>query len=238
MRRRRFGKLRFVLVRLGSMRPGEVHHNFTLLPFVSLSPSPSAHHTMSLLTSILGFSAFGFGARCLQLGIQKRPIFEGKPRQPALPLTSLSRLPWPCIRRDRFRHGGRRSIPLGQQTVRDSDVCGGELTGSAAGRSCSQRRRRPCSSNGRRRTWNGLRGRERRMPCSSLGCSVYQLARRVSTPRTTQLNSPQLTTRSAQLTTQTQPCPSSPPSFDSRRTHSPLTLAQHLPATSDQDPVG
>ncbi|AAW42281.2 hypothetical protein CNC02910 [Cryptococcus deneoformans JEC21] len=31
---------------------------------------------MSLLTSILGFSAFGFGARCLQLGLQKRPIFE------------------------------------------------------------------------------------------------------------------------------------------------------------------
>lgn len=45
------------------------------------------------------------------------------------------------------------------------------------------------------------------MPCSSLGCSVYQLAPRVSTPLTTQLNSPQLTTRSAQLTTQTQPMP-------------------------------
>lgn len=85
------------------------------------SPPRSPHHTMSLLTSILGFSAFGFGARCLQLGIQKRPIFEGKPRQPAHPLTSLSRLPWPCIRRDRFRHDRCRSIPLGQQTVRDSD---------------------------------------------------------------------------------------------------------------------
>ncbi|AFR97997.1 hypothetical protein C343_01920 [Cryptococcus neoformans C23] len=31
---------------------------------------------MSLLASILGFSAFGFGARCLQLGLQKRPIFD------------------------------------------------------------------------------------------------------------------------------------------------------------------
>ncbi|WVN85349.1 uncharacterized protein L203_100494 [Cryptococcus depauperatus CBS 7841] len=31
---------------------------------------------MTLLTSILGFSAFGLGVRCLQLGIQKRPIFE------------------------------------------------------------------------------------------------------------------------------------------------------------------
>lgn len=94
---------------------------FYLAPLRLPLPLPSAHHTMSLLTSILGFSAFGFGARCLQLGIQKRPIFEGKPRQPAHPLTSLSRLPWPCIRRDRFRRGGRRSIPLGQQTVRDND---------------------------------------------------------------------------------------------------------------------
>ncbi|KIR67830.1 hypothetical protein I314_02247 [Cryptococcus bacillisporus CA1873] len=63
MRRRRFGKLRFV--------PAQ----FYLAPL--RLPLPSAHHTMSLLTSILGFSAFGFGARCLQLGIQKRPIFEG-----------------------------------------------------------------------------------------------------------------------------------------------------------------
>ncbi|ADV21014.1 hypothetical protein I315_01452 [Cryptococcus gattii Ru294] len=65
MRRRRFGKLRFV--------PPQ----FYLAPLRLPLPLPSAHHTMSLLTSILGFSAFGFGARCLQLGIQKRPIFEG-----------------------------------------------------------------------------------------------------------------------------------------------------------------
>ncbi|WVQ70817.1 hypothetical protein IAR50_000339 [Cryptococcus sp. DSM 104548] len=32
---------------------------------------------MSLVSTILGFSAFGFGARCLQLGIQKRPLFAG-----------------------------------------------------------------------------------------------------------------------------------------------------------------
>jgi hypothetical protein len=30
---------------------------------------------MSLLANILGFSAFGFGARCFQLGLQKRNIF-------------------------------------------------------------------------------------------------------------------------------------------------------------------
>ncbi|KIR24833.1 hypothetical protein I307_06429 [Cryptococcus deuterogattii 99/473] len=63
MRRRRFGKLRFVPPQFYLAHPS--------------SPPRSPHHTMSLLTSILGFSAFGFGARCLQLGIQKRPIFEG-----------------------------------------------------------------------------------------------------------------------------------------------------------------
>ncbi|WVR08750.1 hypothetical protein IAU60_005808 [Kwoniella sp. DSM 27419] len=31
---------------------------------------------MPLLSTILGFSAFGFGARCFQLGLQHRPIFE------------------------------------------------------------------------------------------------------------------------------------------------------------------
>ncbi|WWC98336.1 hypothetical protein V866_005227 [Kwoniella sp. B9012] len=31
---------------------------------------------MTLLSTILGFSAFGFGARCFQLGLQKRPIFD------------------------------------------------------------------------------------------------------------------------------------------------------------------
>ncbi|GMK56322.1 hypothetical protein CspeluHIS016_0301620 [Cutaneotrichosporon spelunceum] len=31
---------------------------------------------MSLLANIIGFSAFGFGARCFQLGIQKRNIFS------------------------------------------------------------------------------------------------------------------------------------------------------------------
>jgi hypothetical protein len=35
---------------------------------------------MSLLANILGFSAFGFGARVFQLGLQKRPIFSGEPR--------------------------------------------------------------------------------------------------------------------------------------------------------------
>nr|XP_031857259.1 uncharacterized protein CI109_007344 [Kwoniella shandongensis]KAA5524331.1 hypothetical protein CI109_007344 [Kwoniella shandongensis] len=31
---------------------------------------------MALISTILGFSAFGFGARCFQLGLQHRPIFE------------------------------------------------------------------------------------------------------------------------------------------------------------------
>ncbi|GFZ51347.1 hypothetical protein JCM24511_09107 [Saitozyma sp. JCM 24511] len=31
---------------------------------------------MSLLANVLGFSAFGFGARCFQLGLQKRNMFE------------------------------------------------------------------------------------------------------------------------------------------------------------------
>ncbi|KAL7420900.1 hypothetical protein Q5752_004854 [Cryptotrichosporon argae] len=31
---------------------------------------------MSLLANIAGFSAFGFGVRCFQLGLQKRQIFE------------------------------------------------------------------------------------------------------------------------------------------------------------------
>lgn len=32
---------------------------------------------MSLLSNVLGFSAFGFGARCFQLGLQKRGMFDG-----------------------------------------------------------------------------------------------------------------------------------------------------------------
>ncbi|WWC65038.1 uncharacterized protein I303_107652 [Kwoniella dejecticola CBS 10117] len=31
---------------------------------------------MTLISTILGFSAFGFGARCFQLGLQHRPIFD------------------------------------------------------------------------------------------------------------------------------------------------------------------
>ncbi|RXK41073.1 hypothetical protein M231_01704 [Tremella mesenterica] len=31
---------------------------------------------MSLLSSVAGFAAFGFGARCFQLGLQKRYMFE------------------------------------------------------------------------------------------------------------------------------------------------------------------
>jgi hypothetical protein len=34
---------------------------------------------MSLLANVLGFSAFGFGARCFQLGLQKRGMFDGAP---------------------------------------------------------------------------------------------------------------------------------------------------------------
>lgn len=114
-------------------------------------------------------------------------------------------------------------------------VRGGELTGSAAGLSCSQRRRRPCSSSGRLRAGNGLRTRGKRMPCSSLGCSVYQLAPRVFAQLTNTTHHSPLTTPS---TGQTQPCPSSPPSSAPPQTHSPPPLAQHLPATSDQSPVG
>ncbi|WVQ95361.1 hypothetical protein IAU59_002458 [Kwoniella sp. CBS 9459] len=31
---------------------------------------------MTLISTILGFSAFGFGARCFQLGLQHRPVFD------------------------------------------------------------------------------------------------------------------------------------------------------------------
>jgi len=34
-------------------------------------------HIMSLLANVLGFSAFGFATRCLQLGIQKKHMFHG-----------------------------------------------------------------------------------------------------------------------------------------------------------------
>lgn len=40
---------------------------------------------MPLLANILGFSAFGFGARCFQLGIQKRNIFSRASWAPAGP---------------------------------------------------------------------------------------------------------------------------------------------------------
>jgi hypothetical protein len=33
---------------------------------------------MSLISSVIGFGAFGFGARCFQLGLQKRNMFDGK----------------------------------------------------------------------------------------------------------------------------------------------------------------
>jgi hypothetical protein len=35
---------------------------------------------MSLLGNIIGFGAFGFGARCFQLGLQKRNMFDGELR--------------------------------------------------------------------------------------------------------------------------------------------------------------
>ncbi|BEJ13572.1 hypothetical protein CspHIS471_0307460 [Cutaneotrichosporon sp. HIS471] len=31
---------------------------------------------MTLLSTIIGFSAFGFGARCFQLGLQRRNMFS------------------------------------------------------------------------------------------------------------------------------------------------------------------
>ncbi|KIY69082.1 hypothetical protein CYLTODRAFT_421008 [Cylindrobasidium torrendii FP15055 ss-10] len=31
----------------------------------------------SLVANVLGYGAFGFAARCLQLGIMKRPLFSG-----------------------------------------------------------------------------------------------------------------------------------------------------------------
>lgn len=43
------------------------------LPSDRSPPAPA----MSLLANVLGFSAFGFGARCFQLGLQKRNMFEG-----------------------------------------------------------------------------------------------------------------------------------------------------------------
>lgn len=33
---------------------------------------------MSLIANVLGFGAFGFATRCLQLGIQKKHMFEGR----------------------------------------------------------------------------------------------------------------------------------------------------------------
>lgn len=131
---------------------------------------------MSLLASILGFSAFGFGARCLQLGLQKRPIFDGEPRPPAPPLTPPLAFHGHAYAVIGFGMLGAGAYHVDQKQCVAATVRGGELTGSAAGLSCSQRRRRPCSSSGRLRAGNGLRTRGKRTPCSSLGCSVYQLA--------------------------------------------------------------
>nr|ODO02830.1 hypothetical protein L204_01571 [Cryptococcus depauperatus CBS 7855] len=50
--------------------------NFKLLSLNTISHLHLQVSAMTLLSSILGFSAFGLGVRCLQLGIQKRPIFE------------------------------------------------------------------------------------------------------------------------------------------------------------------
>lgn len=162
-----FWKTPSLRVRLGS--PAHFHSP----PPPPTPPPPPPPPTMSLLTSILGFSAFGFGARCLQLGLQKRPIFEGKPRRPhradppAFHGHAYAAIGFGVLGAGAYHVDQKQCVPAG--------VRGGELTG-AAGRRCSQRRRRPCSSNGRLRTGNGLRARGKRMPCSSLGCSVYQLA--------------------------------------------------------------
>ncbi|WOO81973.1 uncharacterized protein LOC62_04G005479 [Vanrija pseudolonga] len=37
----------------------------------------TSNTTMAEVPTVLGFAAFGFAARCFQLGIQKRPIFAG-----------------------------------------------------------------------------------------------------------------------------------------------------------------
>lgn len=158
---------------------GLAHSHFFTSPADSPSPSPPVPHTMSLLASILGFSAFGFGARCLQLGLQKRPIFDGEPRPPAPPLTPPLAFHGHAYAVIGFGMLGAGAYHVDQKQCVAATVRGGELTGSAAGLSCSQRRRRPCSSSGRLRAGNGLRTRGKRTPCSSLGCSVYQLAPRV-----------------------------------------------------------
>jgi hypothetical protein len=59
-------------------QPHRQRHRPSLQPFARpiLDPHPRSP-AMSLLANVLGFSAFGFGARCFQLGLQKRNMFEG-----------------------------------------------------------------------------------------------------------------------------------------------------------------
>lgn len=45
------------------------------IPLLTTIPIPTTT-TMTLLSTVAGFSAFGFGVRCFQLGLQKRNIFS------------------------------------------------------------------------------------------------------------------------------------------------------------------
>ena len=51
-----------------------VHHSIHTIRHLYITHTNT---TMSLLSSVLGFGAFGFGARCFQLGLQKRNMFDG-----------------------------------------------------------------------------------------------------------------------------------------------------------------
>nr|KIR87146.1 hypothetical protein I308_02090 [Cryptococcus tetragattii IND107] len=90
MRRRRFGKLRFV--------PPQFYLAPLRLPLPLRLRPP--HHVPPHLHP----------------RIQRIRIRCTLPPARHTKTTHLRGLPWPCIRRDRFRHGGCRSIPLGQQT--------------------------------------------------------------------------------------------------------------------------
>lgn len=222
MRRRRFGKLR--VCACGLAHP----HIFTLplpprlpLPLPPHQPCPSSRPSSASAHSDSGLAASSSACK----------------NDPSSKVSHAARtaLTPPAFHGHAYAAIGFGVLGAGAYHV-DQKQCvaaavrGGELTG-AAGRRCSQRRRRPCSSNGRLRTGNGLRARGKRMPCSSLGCSVYQLApafSHLAAQLQLQLATP---THNSQLTLIAQPCPSSPRSSAPPQTRSP-------PTTPDQSPVG
>lgn len=73
---------------------------------------------MSLISSVIGFGAFGFGARCFQLGLQKRNMFDGAYNVQHLDQGLMNSTTWTRSSNSSIRIIRLRSIRNGKEAVR------------------------------------------------------------------------------------------------------------------------